>query len=346
MKKQLFTICLMLFFLMCSLFFGMLVYAEQLDFSVRTILPNNQRSEDTSYFDLRVEPGEVYHLEVELTNDTNQEVTVITAANSAITNDNGVADYSHKKTEKDSSAEVTFSEISKMPEEITLPPNSKKIVECILTMPEQLFDGYILGGLYFEQKEGASEESKKNAIVAVGNRFSYIIGVLLSETDKEVKPELALNDVRATKSNGNNQVIMNIQNKQAAMIKNLTVDAELYYENEEKARYENHQANLVMAPNTNFNYQIDLKNQVLASGNYKVKIKANDGMKDWHWEKNFQVKGIEHDSQSANNSSSEKKPLTAGISLVLGLLVVFVGFILYKKKVQCGKLRKKADNIA
>lgn len=58
----------------------------------------------------------------------------------------------------------------------------------------------------------------------------------------------------------------------------------LYYEKETKPRYENHQESLTMAPNTNFNYRIDLKEQPFVPGNYTVKIKANDGYQDYSWE--------------------------------------------------------------
>ena len=65
--------------------------------------------------------------------------------------------------------------------------------------------------------------------VAINNRFSYVVGVLLSETDEPVQPELSLNEVKPI-ANGRNRVLMNLQNKQAAMIKKLQVDASLYYE--------------------------------------------------------------------------------------------------------------------
>lgn len=189
---------------------------------------------------------------------------------------------------KDSSAVFTFSEIAKMPKEIILPKKSTKIVEDVVEIPKESFDGYVLGGLYFEQKE--DKEEKSQGALAVGNRFSYVVGVLMSETDQEIKPELALNDVKATQITGNNAVIMNIQNKKPAMIKKLQLDVKLYYENETKPRYENHQESLTMAPNTNFNYKIDLKEQPFVSGNYTVKIKANDGYKDWSWERKFEIK--------------------------------------------------------
>ncbi|MDA9472394.1 DUF916 and DUF3324 domain-containing protein [Enterococcus sp. 5H] len=336
MKNRLGTICLAIIFFSVSFVVGMNAQAGELDFSVRAILPESQRSKDISYFDLRVKLGAIEKLSVELTNDTDKDVTVITSANSAITNDNGITDYSHKETKKDSSAAVTFSEISEMSEEITIPANSKKMIECVVTMPKESFDGYILGGLYFEQKDDGSEDAKKGDSVAVGNRFSYVVGVLLSETDKEVKPELALNNVEATQINGNNAVIMNIQNKQAAMIKKLKVDGELYYENEKKPRYENHQVDLTMAPNTNFNYRIDLKEQAFIPGNYTVKLKANDGYKDWTWEEKFTIKEKEAKeyNSSAVNLPPEKNsfPWVTVAVIVVVLLVVIIGIIYYFQK--------------
>ncbi len=288
MDKRLFQRMFAILFLLLSISMGVTSQASEINFNVKAISPENQRSKEISYFDLRVVPGETQTLSVELTNDTEEDVTVYASANSAITNDNGIVDCSYNDAKKDSSAVFTFSEIAKMPKEIILPKKSTKIVEDVVEIPKESFDGYVLGGFYFEQKE--DKEEKSQGALAVGNRFSYVVGVLMSETDQEIKPELALNDVKATQITGNNAVIMNIQNKKPAMIKKLQLDVKLYYENETKPRYENHQESLTMAPNTNFNYKIDLKEQPFVSGNYTVKIKANDRYKDWSWERKFEIK--------------------------------------------------------
>ncbi|WP_207695424.1 hypothetical protein DOK67_0001723 [Enterococcus sp. DIV0212c] len=319
-------------FLLFSFIIGSVGHASEIDFSVKAILPENQRSKEISYFDLRVVPGETQTLSVELTNDTDEDITVYASANAAITNDNGVVDYSYNDTKKDSSATFTFSEIASIPKEIILPKKSNKIVECVINIPKDSFDGYVLGGLYFEQKE--AKEAKSEGALAVGNRFSYVVGVLLSETDKEIKPELALNEVKATQINGNNAVIMNIQNKKAAMIKKLQVDAKLYYEEEEKPRYENHQESLTMAPNTNFNYKIDLKEQPFVAGNYTVKIKANDGYKDWTWERTFEIKEKEakkYNATAINLPPDQKNqfPWIVVVGIGAGVLAVILGIIYY-----------------
>lgn len=284
MKEYLTATILLLYFLTI----GTISQASAINFSVKAILPDSQRSTEISYFDLKVMPGETRILRVELINNSDEDIIVDASANAAITNNNGIVDYSYKDTKKDSSAVFTFNEVASMPNEIILPKQSNKIVECVINIPKATFDGFVLGGLYFEQKE--DKEGKKQGALAVGNHFSYVVGVLLSETTKEIRPELVLNQVKATQIAGNNAVIMNIHNKQAPMIKKLQLEAKFYYENETKPRYENHQETLKIAPNKNFNYKIDLKEQPFVAGNYKVKIKANDGYQDWAWERQFEIK--------------------------------------------------------
>lgn len=324
-------------FLLLSLVTGIVTQASEINFSVKAILPENQRSKEISYFDLRVVAGEVQTLSVELVNETEEDLTIYASANSAITNDNGVVDYSYQDTKKDPSASFTFSEIASIPKEVVLPKQSKKIVEGVITIPKDPFDGYVLGGLYFEQKEDGESKAKGQGALAVGNRFSYVVGVLLSETDKEVRPELALNEVKPTQINGNNALSMNIQNKKAAMIKKLQLDAKLYYESESKPRYENHQESLTMAPNTNFNYKIDLKEQPFVAGNYTVKIKANDGYRDWTWERTFEIEEKEAKKYNATaiNLPPEQKnqfPWVLVVGLGIAILALILGIIYYFKQ--------------
>ena len=147
------------------------VEASEMTFSVKAILPDNQRTKETSYFDLRVAPNQTQKLQIELTNQTANDITVLASANAAITNDNGLADYSHAETKKDPSAPFTFNEIAQLPKEIHLPKHSTKTVECQLTLPEKPFNGYVLGGLYFEQKSDEQPAHSENG-VAINNRFS------------------------------------------------------------------------------------------------------------------------------------------------------------------------------
>ncbi|MFK4566932.1 hypothetical protein ABH902_001508 [Enterococcus sp. UD-01] len=336
MKKSAGIILLAIIFISSLFYSTKTTLASEMSFTVKAILPENQRSQEVSYYDLRVTPGQKQTLQLELSNDTDEDIVVKASANAAITNDNGIVDYSYNKTKKDSSALYTFNELAKLPEEITLPKHSKRTVDCVVTLPEKAFDGYILGGMYFEQK-GVEEAAKSNESMAIGNRFSYVVGVLLSENDREVKPELALNKVSPDQKNGNNVVLMNLQNKQPALIKKLQVDAKLYYEKEKKPRYENHQTALTMAPNTNFDYKIDLNEQPFVPGNYTVKVTVNDGFRDWQWEKAFTIEEKEAKSYNATavNLPPEQKqrlPWHWIFGGIIGILAVIAGIVYYFRK--------------
>lgn len=99
MDKRLFQRMFAILFLLLSISMGVTSQASEINFNVRAILLENQRSKVISYFDLRVVPGETQTLSVELTNDT-EDVTVYASANSAITNDNGIVDYSYNDAKK------------------------------------------------------------------------------------------------------------------------------------------------------------------------------------------------------------------------------------------------------
>lgn len=100
MDKRLFQRMFAILFLLLSISMGVTSQASEINFNVKAILPENQRSKEISYFDLRVVPGETQTLSVELTNDTEEDVTVYASANSAITNDNGIVDYSYNDAKK------------------------------------------------------------------------------------------------------------------------------------------------------------------------------------------------------------------------------------------------------
>ena len=96
-------------------------------------------------------------------------------------------------------------------------------------MPNESFDGVILGGLYFKEKEN-DKEKKSAKEVQIENKYAYAIGVVLRETDAQVKPDMKLNEVKPGQVNARNVVTANLQNIKPAMLKNLSVDAKVYTE--------------------------------------------------------------------------------------------------------------------
>lgn len=307
------------------------VFANEMNFSVRAILPENQRDKKQSYFDLKMEPKQEQIIQIELKNDTEKDIIVETTANTAVTNDNGLADYTKSAGKKDSSLTISFADIASVPKETLVSKKSSTLLDVQLKMPDEAYDGVLLGGLYFKEKEvDAKKTDKEDGAVAIENRFAYSIGVLLSETDVVVQPKLALNEVKADQKTGHNLISLNLQNQHAALVKNLKVNAKIYKEGNQTVLYEQEREELRMAPNSNFNYAIDIVDTELKPGTYEAVVVANDGYQDWKMKKTFVIESAK--AKKLNKSSVDNLPKemdSRWYILLGGVVVIGVGVIAF-----------------
>lgn len=209
--------------------FNLKANAAEMKFAVNAVIPENQVDKNQTYFDLKMEPGQKQTLQVQMKNDTDKEVVVETHANTAITNSNGITDYSVIDPQLDSTLKIPFSKIAKVQKETKIPAKSTITLDVNVEMPNESFDGVILGGLYFKEKEN-DKEKKSAKEVQIENKYAYAIGVVLRETDAQVKPDMKLNEVKPGQVNARNVVTANLQNIKPAMLKNLSVDAKVYTE--------------------------------------------------------------------------------------------------------------------
>lgn len=94
--------------------FNLKANAAEMKFAVNAVIPENQVDKNQTYFDLKMEPGQKQTLQVQMKNDTDKEVVVETHANTAITNSNGITDYSVIDPQLDSTLKIPFSKIAKV----------------------------------------------------------------------------------------------------------------------------------------------------------------------------------------------------------------------------------------
>ncbi len=121
----------------------------EMKFAVTAVIPENQIDKNQSYFDLKMKPGQKQTLQVQMKNDTDKDVIVETYANTAITNSNGIVDYSTKNPKFDSTLKFPFSKIAKVQKETKIPAKSTVTLDVNVEMPNEPFDGVILGGTVF-----------------------------------------------------------------------------------------------------------------------------------------------------------------------------------------------------
>ena len=315
--------------------------AEEMGFSVKTIPSEHQLDKTQTYFDLRVTPGITEELEIELKNNKDEEIVVLVEANTAVTNGNGIIDYSQENPEIDESLVNEFSKMAKVDPEITLKAKESKVIKIPVEIPSDPFKGIVLGGIHFSQKE-LDINGAKDSGVQVKNKFSYVVGVRLSESDDVLNPTMNLLDVSAGQINYRNTILAKLQNPEAHILSDITVEAYVYQEkNKNDAIFYEKKEGLAMAPNSSFSYAIGTNNHAFKPGNYLMKMTVTTMGEVFEFTEEFTINSEE--AKKFNDNAVELIPLTTQwgnyfMIAIIALIVLIISFIVYVIK------NKKASN--
>lgn len=337
MTKRIKFITLLISAIFLFLFSPKVIQADEMDFSWEVKQSENQRDKTKTYFDLRVTPGEKENLEIELKNTSDKEITVVVETNTAVTNNNGVIDYGMKEPKLDKTLKYPFSTLAKTDPEVTLKPKENKKITIEVDIPSEPFDGIILGGIRLSQKETGSN-NKEQSGVQIENKFAVVIGVRLSENDKDVEPNMQLLDVKPGQRNYRNVILANLQNPQPRILSGITVIADVYAANNTTAPlYHSKQEKLQMAPNSNFNYGITMNNKAFKPGKYLLKMTTQADGKEWKFEKEFEIKATEAKKFNEEAVELAEEPVNYTFYIIMGIIVliiivvIVVGLIIYSK---------------
>ncbi|WP_239256617.1 DUF916 and DUF3324 domain-containing protein [Listeria ilorinensis] len=268
------------------------VQAAAMNFSVETILPDNQQDKDQSYFDLKVAPSQKQTLTLQLYNDTNKDVTVISNVHTAVTNLNGVVEYGGSKSQPDQSIPAKMEDILKLQEkEVVVPKQGTAQVRLDLTMPEQSFDGILVGGISLQEKEKneANEETDSEGL-SIENLYAYNVAVVLQETDIAIDPNLKMTEVEPAQINARNVINATLVNPEARFLNQLSVDTKITKKGEKEALYKSSKKGMQMAPNSTFAYPTALDGKEFEPGIYTMDLTAKSSGKTWHFTQDFEIK--------------------------------------------------------
>lgn len=298
-------------------------------FSVSAVIPENQRNKNSTYFDIEMEPGGKQTLEVTITNPTDREIIVDQSVNTAITNSNGVIDYSQSDSVRDDTLVNSLQEIATAADVIILSPKSSQTVEIDIQLTDEPFEGVILGGIHYQEK--TEEEAEDTSGVNVKNNFAFVLGIQITVGDTtDIQPELELNDITPTQMNYRNIVTANIQNTNPIPFGSLTVDAKIYKDGDTKVYREEHKENMEMAPNSNFDFPISWENQKFEDGTYTLELTATANDETWNWTETFEISGSEELNEEAILDPSGINYIAIGIGIFL--VVGIGGAIVFMKR--------------
>jgi len=311
--------------------------AESVGYSVSTITPKNQDDKKVTYFALRVKPSQQQKLTIVIHNSSKSTKKFRVGVNQAMTNTNGVIDYSQSNPKLDSSLKVGIKDVfgSNDKQTVTVKAKSAKRVSVDYKMPAKKIDGMILGGVYVKELQNDKAGSKKNG-VTISNAFAYVVGVRLRESGIDVAPDMRMHTVKAGQINGYNQVQANLQNPRAGLMKSLKVVSKVTKQGSSKAVLTQTKESMAMAPNTNFNYSIPWGDKQLSAGDYTLKLDAYaSGGYHWQFTKNFTI--TQKDINSLKNRiNTPQKNYTwwfvAGGVLIVLLLAIIIYLLMKNRK--------------
>ena len=259
--------------------------SSEVGFSVRALLPENQMNPDVAYFYLHMEPNQEQVLQVMVNNRTDEEMVVELQANTAFTNAHGVIDYSQmqggsKVHGTDFESIVTIAE-----PRISIPAQHSVVAEFQIQLPEEPFDGEILGGLVFTQVPPEAFENELAGAMEIRNIFNYCIAVRLSQGDRAlIAPEFTLEGVQMGQRAGFPSLIVSLRNERQMIVKDMEMDVSVYAQDYTKVlSFET--LKMAMAPSSEAPYIISLRDTLpLQAGVYHVVAEVRAVEQTWRFD--------------------------------------------------------------
>ncbi len=326
-----------------------LSFAEGMPIGMRAILPDNQQSQAT-YFDLKMSPNQVQTIEIELTNNSEEDVPVHVTVNPGQTNDNGVIIYSESdKDHRLESRTVSLSDITEVDETVTIPAQGASRVPIELKMPSTPFEGMVIGGIYVtlaNQEEVVPSEQSDNPM-AVINKFEYNLGIKLTESDEDVMPDILLKGITPSQVLSRNTLKVTLENPTPTVIDEIKYDATVYKKNQTESDKRAVKTDYRLAPTSDFNLGISWGDQPFEAGSYRLVLTADSQktQQHWEWEEDFEITREEADKLNKQAIGLAETPFNwmwVIIGVFAAIVIVLLVLLSRSKRKQASSKKKSS----
>lgn len=292
--------------------------ATNVGFSVTPIQPDTQVDKNISFFYPALEPGINQNLKLQIRNTSDEDLSLDIDFVNAVTGINGNIDYNQKNAKVDESLDYPLSDIVKISNKaITLKSKETKDITISITPKQQSFPGVKLGAIRV-----LKHQDKKNQKGIVTN-YGYTIGLLATEDKKpfNIGGDLKYKNTGVKIINGRKTASTVLQNPNPYVIQDLKMTSTLYKKGEKNPYGEKNLENMSVAPNSSFEFPIDLGLKNLEPGKYIVKIHGENDQDSWDWNKEFTVS--KSAANKLNKDAAYKLILPKSYYYCLTALLVF-----------------------
>ena len=326
------------------------ITAAAMGFSVTTNLPENQRDTGRSSFDLLVSPGMEQDIIITIRNAEDVDSVVLVETITASTSRNGDLNYSSRGM-MDQTLQFSFEDIAKVPQSYyTIPAGGSIDVPVRLTVPNEPFEGMILGSIRVF-KEATEEE--REAAGAIVNQYAYVTAVRLVQdvNADNIPAEFVLGELTAERVSRRASIVAYIRNTQPKLIKDAAASATIYPRGGNEAVFELKNENVSFAPNSIFPFSIvDREGRGIEAGDYTAHIEIMYEGKTWSFVEDFTI--TETAAAAANENAINQLedpvarwfddiPLWAMVGIGMGAMLMFLMVVLIART-----KRQNTKNIA
>lgn len=319
---------------------------DGLNYTIAVEPVENQIDKTATYYDLLVTPGQKQQLTVIVTNTGTKNKKIRVTPTNAVTNQNGVIDYSRqeKDYQYDQTLRHPFTSLVGPEQTVEVAPKETKKVVFELNVPKEPFEGMILGGFLADLPDEKSDKEEAKGVKIV-NKFQLVKAVRLRENEEKIAPELVLNDVKPTLVAYRTAVTANLQNIKPTMFGEMKIDTVITQKGKKEVVNKKTNMSMEMAPNSNFDYAIMWDNQRLVPGDYTLNLVAKSGEREWKFTKDFTIsKEVSKKlNEEAVGLEEPEHPywlyLAIALAVILILLLIFI--VIWKKRNDKKKKGKK-----
>jgi len=296
------------------------VPAAAMDFTVMPELPDNQRNNGNSFFDLKVYPGQEQDITIWVRNVSDKEITVLIELITASTNGSGGINYTSKSVAMDETLKYSFEDIASIPDShYTIPAEGSINIPVSLAIPEDPFEGMILGSIRVLREVTEEERAAAGAIV---NQYAYVTAVRLVQDEIAVEaivPDFALADVTTQLVNYRAAITANVRNPMPIVIKEASASAKVFPKGESNAIFERTLPVVDFAPNSIFPFSlVDNEGYGIEAGDYTALITIEHKGEIWSFERDFTIAPQEAAAvnEGALNQTGTQRPVSSGLANV------------------------------
>lgn len=306
-------------------------------FYVNAVLPENQRAETSSYFDLHVQPNDSQTLQVNVINNTDEQKRFSIQVLDGVTSENGTINYDLPK-KYDQTLQYRLSELVFGPKEVVVASRQTEGVNFNLQLPDKVFSGLILGGIKITEVKNETHSG------GITNLFSYVIPIKLRESETMVPNKINFKGIQVKDNEDHPTVRAVLQNPQPTITRNVEMTTKIYA-GKQQVIAQNTKKELKFAPNTLFSLPIYLGKQPLEPGKYEVEITLKAEGIDEHWRDSFNLTKKQAKKINSQFSVQKKKNsinIYLWILLIIALLIIVACTFIYKNRQANKKTQKKS----